>query len=76
LSSILFVVKNKFDVPTPITDSWKTSYASKKNEKKKSVFYRPPNNENDNYFFWKVGIFFVGYYDFLEKIKQKLLFIK
>jgi hypothetical protein len=65
--------ENKFDTPTPITDSWKTSYAAK-NEKRNQFFSDHEiivKREND-YFLEGRAVFFVGYYNFWKKLRQKL----
>ncbi len=66
--------ENKFDIPTPITDSWKSSYASK-NEKRNQFFidHQIIKKENNDYFLEGRAVFFVGYYDFWKKLKQKFL---
>ncbi|WP_338768874.1 hypothetical protein WAF17_08685 [Bernardetia sp. ABR2-2B] len=68
---------NKFDIPTSITDSWKFSYASK-NENRNQFFsdHEIITKKGNDYFLEGRAVFFVGYYNFWKRLKQKLLFIK
>jgi hypothetical protein len=67
--------ENKFDAPTPITDSWKSSYKSK-NEKRNQFFidHEIIKKKENEYFLEGRAVFFVGYYNFWSKIRQKLSF--
>lgn len=69
--------KNKFDSPTPITNSWKSSYAAK-NEQRNQFFsdHEIIVKREKDYFLEGRAVFFVGYYNFWKKLKQKLLFKK
>ncbi|WP_375562916.1 hypothetical protein ACE193_10455 [Bernardetia sp. OM2101] len=69
--------QNKFDIPTSITDSWKPSYAAK-NEKRNQFFsdHEIITKKGNDYFLEGRAVFFVGYYNFWKKLKQKLSFRK
>jgi hypothetical protein len=67
------VRQNKFEIPTSITKSWRFSYASK-NEERNQFFI---DNEiiakqGNDYFLEGRAVFFVGYYNFWKKLRQKL----
>ncbi|WP_291722128.1 hypothetical protein [Bernardetia sp.] len=66
--------KNKFDVPVPITEVWKSAYQSK-SEKLNAFFMQHEiiSKKNTSYFLEGRAVFFVGYYNFWKKLKQKFL---
>lgn len=67
--------KNKFENPVPITNEWESSYKSK-SETLNQFFidHEIIKQEDNSYFLEGRAIFFVGYYNFWEKLRQKFSF--
>jgi hypothetical protein len=66
--------ENKLGISTSITDSWESAYKSK-SEKRNQFFIDKEiiTKQGNEYFLEGRGVFFVGYYNFWKKLRQKFL---